>query len=113
VGAAGTPPPKEFRFLPGQSGNPKGRPPRMKTWTTLLKKLDEPCPSDKKGKGRTWREAIVLATLKMALKGHRTALKILWDRMGEIIPLPLGLGQDGRPISIKVVYGEEGEDSSE
>ena len=29
VGAAGTPPPKEYQWKPGQSGNPAGRPKKM------------------------------------------------------------------------------------
>ena len=30
--------------------------------------------------GRTWRELIVMATLRLAIAGNKTALKEIWDR---------------------------------
>ena len=67
------------RWKPGQSGNPKGRPPKQESLTSLLKEeLDKISSED--AEGRTWRELIVLATLRLAIVGNKTALKEVWDR---------------------------------
>ena len=66
-------------WKPGQSGNPRGRPPKQESLTSLLKaELDKINPEDTEG--RTWRELIVMATLKLAVAGNKTALKEVWDR---------------------------------
>ena len=67
------------RWKPGQSGNPKGRPPKKDCLTSLLKdELERIDPEDKQK--RTWKELVVLATLRLAIKGHPTALKEVWER---------------------------------
>ncbi len=71
---------KPHQWKPGQSGNPKGRPPKSLTLTPkLLERLDDPCPSDPKG--RTWGEVVIEATLVHAAKGNAGALRELWNRI--------------------------------
>ncbi len=64
----------------GQSGNPKGRPKKTDCLTSLLaEEIDKVDPEDKHK--RTWRELIVIATMRLAIKGNAAALKEVWDRM--------------------------------
>jgi hypothetical protein len=71
---------KATRWKSGQSGNPDGRPPKRECLTSLLKEeIERVVPEDPKG--RTWKELLVLATMQLALKGNRGALKEIWERM--------------------------------
>lgn len=73
-------PPKHAQWKQGQSGNLNGRPPKHECFTSLLKEeIEKVDPEDKEG--RTWKEIIVIATLKLAIKGNATALKEVWDRV--------------------------------
>ena len=71
------------------------------------------CPADREK--RTWKELIVRATLQLAMKGNATALKEVWERLdGKTLQsgkLQLG-GADGKEVLIKVVYGDQENDSS-
>src|SRR5262245_37311436 len=84
------------RFVKGQSGNPKGRPPKHECLTSLLKEeLENISSADKEG--RTWKELIVLATLKLAMKGNAAALREVWERVdGKVRHPPQQLLCDGR-----------------
>lgn len=67
-------------WKPGQSGNPKGRPRKNVCLTSLLKEeIKKANPQDKKK--RTWAELIVIATMKLAIKGNPAALREVWDRI--------------------------------
>ncbi len=64
----------------GQSGNPKGRPRKADCLTSLLKEeIEKVDPKDKHK--RTFRELIVIATMRLAMKGNAAALREVWDRM--------------------------------
>lgn len=73
---------------PGQSGNPRGRPPKSLSLTSSLKdKLGELCPEDiEKAKvenraPRTWLQVIVDSTLTLAASGNEKALMLVFDRI--------------------------------
>ena len=88
-------------FPKGVSGNPKGRPPKHDTFTSLLKEeIEKQCPDDASGK--TWKECLVIATLKLAIKGNATALKELWDRVDGKVPLRMN--EEQGPVEIVVRY---------
>src|SRR5262249_2297212 len=81
------------RFVKGQSGNPKGRPPKHECLTSLLKEeLEKVSSADKDG--RTWKELIVLATLKLAMKGNAAALREVWDRVDGKVRQDIGVDVD-------------------
>ena len=87
-------------WKPGQSGNPKGRPPKSICLTSLLKEeINKINPKDRAK--RTWAELIVLATIRLAIKGNATALKEVWDRIdGRVQDRRI---DDYKPITIEVV----------
>lgn len=102
-------PPAEHRWKKGVSGNPRGRPKKQDSLTTLLQEeIAKICPADREK--RTWKELIVRATLQLAMKGNPTALKEVWERLdGKTLQsgkLQLG-GDDGKQVVIKVVYGDQ------
>ena len=55
------------KFLPGSVANPKGRPPKDCSLTSLLKEEIDKVPPDEK-QGRTWRQLLVGAWLSGAMK---------------------------------------------
>ncbi len=66
-------------WKPGESGNPKGRPPKSESLTSLLRaELEKVNPDD--AEGRTWRELLILATVRLAVQGNKTALTEVWNR---------------------------------
>ncbi len=102
-------PPVETRWKKGESGNPKGRPKKQDSLTSLLKEeITKICPADREK--RTWKELIVRATLQLAMKGNATALKEVWERLdGKTLQTgKLQLGDaDGKQININVVYADD------
>ena len=69
-----------YSWKKGQSGNPKGRPPKAAILTPLLEiEIEKVCEGDKLG--RTYKELIVLATMRLAIKGHPVALKEIYNRL--------------------------------
>jgi len=73
-------PPKHTRFRAGESGNPKGRPPRSKNFSTLLgKALDEPVIAVDSGRRRTIskREAIIAQLVNGSAQGDLKAIHLL------------------------------------
>ena len=89
------------KFLPGNNANPKGRPIKDCSLTSLLKvEIDKIPPGEKHG--RTWRELLVLAWLTGAMK-NPVLLKELLDRVEGKITQPIG-GEAGQAIDIRVIY---------
>ena len=103
------PPPAEHRWKKGVSGNPRGRPKKGDSLTSLLKEeIAKICPADREK--RTWKELVVRATLQLAMKGNATALKEIWERLdGKIVqPEKVQLtGPEGHEVKISVVYENE------
>uniref|UniRef100_A0A6M3JXB4 DUF5681 domain-containing protein n=1 Tax=viral metagenome TaxID=1070528 RepID=A0A6M3JXB4_9ZZZZ len=91
---------KESQWGKGQSGNPKGRPVKGDCLTSLLKdEIEKICPDDKDGK--TWKELIVIATMRLAIEGNKAALKEVWERVDGKVPQAI-TGKDGGPLEATV-----------
>jgi len=102
-------PPVERRWKKGVSGNPKGRPKKQESLTSLLKEeIDTICPADKEN--RTWGDLVVRATLQLALKGNPVALREVWDRLDGKLKQSLELSEArNQPVVLRVVYKEDEE----
>jgi hypothetical protein len=91
------------RWKPGQSGNPKGRPPKRECLTSLLKEaMDSPCPQDKQK--RTWTEVITEKLLTMAVKGDLTAIKLIFEY---VVGKPAQMAETPSDVVLTVVYADE------
>lgn len=80
-------PPKHGQFREGQSGNPKGRPPKSKNVSTLLTKaLDERVTVTENGRRRqrTMREIIVVRLVNKSAGADMKALTILLGLVAQI-----------------------------
>lgn len=95
------------RWRKGQSGNPKGRPRKDVSVTSLIKELlDKPAeyiapgatPGDK-----TWRQMIAKAILLGASKGNPQLVKELLDRLEGKVASPVELGTGDKPVRVEIV----------
>src|SRR6516165_4251143 len=80
-------PPRHTRFVKGRSGNPRGRPPGAKNFTTLLNEaLNEGVLVTENGEHRkiSKREAIVTQLANRAAAADFRAIKILLDIVRDI-----------------------------
>jgi len=91
-------------FQPGQSGNPKGRPKDPGITAGQLKKLDEVCPFD--AKGRTWRKYLEERGLLQASQSPK-AMGDFKDRIEGPITQRIG-GDVENPIYYINVPSEQG-----
>ena len=91
---------KSHRWSKGQSGNPKGRPPKDVSLTSLLKIEIEKIPPGETKK-RTWRQLLVLAWLTGAMK-NPVLLKEILDRLEGKVTQPIG-GEGGGPIRAQII----------
>ena len=69
---------KKTSWKKGQSGNPKGRPKKGLTITDEMERLLE--QMGKNGEF-TYKQMLVQATMKSALKGNVQAQRLIWERM--------------------------------
>jgi len=89
-------------WKPGQSGNPKGRPPKDVSLTSLLKLEVQKINPDDKAK-RTWAELLVVATIRLAVKGNAAALKEVWERMdGRVREMP-PIDEEPQKVTVQLV----------
>ena len=108
-------PPKDKRWRPGQSGNPKGRPPKELCLTSrVTERLNQKCPSevtkatfrfgpppDRKMGNITWLDVFVERALSFAVSGKPgsvSAIGEIWSRLEgkvkEIVSIPDPIRQE-------------------
>ena len=96
-------PPRHTRFIKGQSGNPRGRPPGAKNLKTLLSEaLNETVIVTENGGRRkvTKRQAIITQLVNRSATADFRAIKILLD-MGREIEVRPSRHFPRRPISAR------------
>ena len=80
-------PPRQTRFEPGRSGNPRGRPNRSKNLATLLSEaLREPVTVTENGRRRkvSKRQAVIKQLVNRSARGDLKAMQMLLGTMQEI-----------------------------
>lgn len=110
-------PPKQHRFKPGVSGNPKGKPKGLQDWSTIVRKIlgseelfeailahakEKPGWVNQLGGGnKNAAHAVVMAMIKKALDGdHKAADFLRKTGFGDKIDLTSG----GEPIQALVEF---------
>jgi hypothetical protein len=92
-----TPPPEEHRWKPGQSGNPRGRPPEKPIRDALKKVLDE-------FEGDTGAiHALAKVAVKQALKGDHRFWREVRDMIDGPIRQEMEAMLEGAPVKVVVV----------
>ena len=93
-------------WKPGQSGNPAGRKKNADCLTALLREeIEKIDPADLEG--RTWKQKLVLATMRLACEGVPVAFKEAWERLEGKVTQPLGVdGADGMEVTFKIHAGD-------
>lgn len=95
------PPPVHSRFKKGQTGNPKGRPPK-------LPKLDELLASvmSEERNGLTAAEAVLRSLLVKATKGDVRAAELLLDRTFGKQRTDIDVTTGGQPITPPILWSD-------
>lgn len=66
------------RYIPGQTGNPAGRPKKDHTFTEILRSVGD-LPRTPEGKARKYEIAEILWDL--AMKGDKQAIRLVYNRV--------------------------------
>jgi hypothetical protein len=102
-------PPEQYRWKPGQSGNPKGRPPNIRTLTERMRGLLDETRVGKTDlpDGMTVADAIARVLVNGALKGDVRLLAMVVDRLDGRVPDALVVsGSADAPIKVLVEYAD-------
>ncbi len=100
AGCGGIVPPVEYRFKPGQSGNPGGRP-KSKLVTQAYQELLEEV--DRKS-GKTFAQIIAEKVIREALNNNLAAVKEITDRTeGKAAQAVVVGGAGGGPPTMRVI----------
>jgi len=97
-------PPKQARFKPGHSGNPKGRPKGAKSESTILRELlHRKITIREGGKSRkvTVLEGMLTRFAEDSLKGNVKSAAFLLNRYGAMVSGEVGpsdIGEDDREV---------------
>jgi Family of unknown function (DUF5681) len=97
---------EKFKFQPGKSGNPSGRP-KVKPFTERLRQRAEQTAKGKKGK-LTEFDVLVDVALDLAKKGDLEAIKFLVERTDGKVPQPV-VGRNNGAIEHTFTTPEENE----
>src|SRR5262249_6648281 len=99
---------KPFRWKPGQSGNPKGRPFKKPITERYEALLEDPLPeqvrvSMRLAPGATWGDALALGQIRSAAKGNTLAAREIAERLeGKVAHQVQVSGKEGQPIRVSL-----------
>ena len=89
---------KPWQFQPGQSGNPAGKPPGIRNFTTKVKEALEKIAD---GKEYTYEEALVKAVLKKAIIDQDPAImRLIWNYLDGLPLQRTDITTAGKPIPL-------------
>lgn len=74
-------PPKNNRFKPGQSGNPKGRPVGALSITTKIKEILTEALEQKDGSKMEIAEVLARSIVKRAIAGNDKMSQLIWNQI--------------------------------
>lgn len=103
-------------FVKGQSGNPDGRPPGAKNFTT---KVREALEKIAEGKDYTYEEALIKSIMKKAIvDGDSATQRLMWNYLDGLPHQTTDITSAGKPIPILNVStnnsnGKDSEDVQE
>ena len=99
--------PKEYLFKPGQSGNPKGRPPGVKNFSTIFEEALKKIAKATKTKEAQVEIDLVIKAIAKARGGDYKFYKDIFDRVYGLPKQKMEIGgEGGLPFTIKVVKDE-------
>ena len=90
--------PTSASWKPGQSGNPKGRPPKGYSITEWFKDMLASDPQIKDELGS--------AILQKAKSGDATAMKLVWSYMDGMPQQKMDVTSDGKPLPTPIYGGK-------
>lgn len=94
------------RWEKGQSGNPNGRPPKVKCLTDLLRSG----LAEKGRDGKPKMQLVVDRVIRLALQGERWAVELIYERLEGKPAQALTLtGDEKRPVTFRYIDGNKGE----
>ena len=110
AGNGGIIPPEEYRWKPGESGNPEGRKKGLRNRETVVREImetmtDEKNPLTRKAEKHDQQFWVTLALLLKARKGDLSA----WDKLMDSMhgKLPDRLINETPPLALVKFFGEE------
>jgi hypothetical protein len=93
-------------FMPGQSGNPSGRPSKRRLTDCYEALIEQPLPEDlrvgmKLPEGAIWGDAIAMGQARAAIKGKTDAAREIGDRLEGKARQPVEVsGRNGAPVNL-------------
>lgn len=89
-------------WKPGQSGNPKGRPPMGESLTETMRAFLNEVPE---GQELTYKQMFVKKSYQKAYEGDPTFAKLVWNYIdGMPIQKQEITGKDGTPFADKIIF---------
>lgn len=101
-------PPKDKEFKPGQSGNPKGKPPGTLSFKTIIRKwmeveMDETDPKTGATKKMTLADIITLRQFQKAKRGDSRSFELLKNHIESLPKQGIDLTSAGESINQKTI----------
>lgn len=94
-------------FMPGESGNPNGRPKGTRNLNTIVTEALQKMAKDTKGNPMLIEEALVQKIIKMALDGDRKMIELIWNYRDGKPPQNIDVTSKGARVGTVVLTADE------